>query len=232
MKYTDPSGHDKKSNECGPDGIYCDNSISFEEKYGITFDGKWDDNDKVPLMSAVKAVASKFGAVTGMNFAFVWAQVYGNITFSMGCSESDCGKVGGMTINSHHITFSDLDSGYLRARNNVVHELGHAFDAGYAKNQPSDMLGTTQTRNGKFPNRADFPADPNPSWIGPNSGFASGQNQFTWQMSYSNAGSTSEEFADQFLGWTFNTWDSSPTGKFEGQMRSDWMNEYMVGWLP
>jgi hypothetical protein len=230
LKYTDPSGHDKKSNECGPDGIYCDNSISFEEKYGISFSGEWGSNDKVAVMSAVIAVAAKMGAVSGMNAAFVWGQVFGNIDFSMGCSVSDCGSVGGMTLDSHHITFSALDSGYLRARNNVVHELGHAFDASFA-NQPSNLLGITQTSNSKYPNRADFPPVHSPSWIGPKSGFASGQNQFTWQMSYSNAGSTSEEFADQFLGWTFNTWDTSP-GQNNGQMRSDWMNKYMVGWLP
>jgi len=47
------------------------------------------------------------------------------------------------------------------------------------------------------------------------------------QQSYSNAGTASEEFADQFLGWTYYTWASNPAG----QMRSEWMDKYMPGWV-
>jgi RHS repeat-associated protein len=233
LRYTDPSGHDKKSNECGPDGIYCDNLISFEEKYGISFSGEWSNDDRAAVKSAVKAVAAKFGAVTGRNSAFIWGQVYGDIDFAMGCSIDICGDVGGITNSAHSISFSALDSGYLRARNNVVHELGHAFEAGFAKNQPAEILGDTQTRNAKFPNRPDFPANPDSNWVGENWGFASGQNQFTWQMSYEKAGATYEEFADQFLGWTFNTWKTDINGSMtdNAQMRSGWMDIYMAGWL-
>ncbi len=230
IKFTDRTGH-IKSYECGPDGIYCDNTISFEEKYNISFEGIWTSKDKDAVYAAVKAVATKFGSVTGKNSAFVWNQVYGYVKFDMKCSVAVCGVVGGITNSTHSISFSDLDSGFLKARNNVIHELGHAFDN--AKEfLPRTALSCTQTMGcagyqQNFPDRNNFPDPLDTNWVGPNSGFASGQNQFTWQMSYSNAGESYEEFADQFLGWTFSTWESSPNG----QERSNWMNHYMPTWL-
>jgi hypothetical protein len=157
-----------------------------------------------------------------------------------GCPTSVCGAIGGIIDSAHSIRFSHLDSGFLRARNNMVHELGHAFNARFAAgNQPADFLGCTQTLTTGcegfyeqgFPNRSDFPSNHDPFWVGQNWGFASGQNQFTWQQSYANAGATYEEFADQFLGWTFNTWEPAGNLGNYGPMRSNWMNQYMPGWI-
>jgi hypothetical protein len=150
----------------------------------------------------------------------------------MGCSTNECGTVGGITDSAHRIRFSALDTNPLHARNNVVHELGHAFDDRLST-IPDNELGKMQELNSTFPNRADFPSDVDETWVGPNVGFASGQNQFTWQMSYANAGSPIEEFADQFLGWVFNTWESDASGNLApyGQARSDWMNNNMPDWI-
>jgi hypothetical protein len=53
----------------------------------------------------------------------------------------------------------------------------------------------------------------------------------TWQQSLS--GEDSEEFADMFLGWTFDTWETNPDGTLTeyGQARSDWMRENVEPWL-
>ena len=232
LKYIDPSGHGRESTDCGPDGVYCEQYRIGCNKYNISFSGTWSDNDTAAVYAAVKAVAARFGATVGMNAVFVWNQVFGHIAFDMECPAGVCGDIGGITNSAHSISFSALDSDYLRARNNVVHELGHAFDN--ANNLlPRNALSCTQTlgcegyRSG-FPDRHDFPNPIPDGWTGRTSGFASKQNQFTWQMSYSNAGEPYEEFADQFLGWTFNNWENSPAG----QMRSDWMNDYMPVWLP
>jgi hypothetical protein len=98
-----------------------------------------------------------------------------------------------------------------------------------------NTLESMQSADSNFPNRFDFP-DPLPDehWTGPYSGFASRMNVFTWQQSYALAGSTSEEFADQFLGWTYNTWETGTSvGGFSeaGSNRSYWMNNNMPGWI-
>jgi hypothetical protein len=92
---------------------------------------------------------------------------------------------------------------------------------------PEYSLAAKQSLDTSFPNRAGFP-DPKPSgWVGLNSGFASGQNQLTWQQATYLAGSPSEEFADMFLGAVYDTWENSDAGR----VRSGWMRDYMPAWI-
>jgi hypothetical protein len=127
LKYNDPSGHNP---ECGPDGIYCDQNATFEERYGITFSGTWDDEDRQGVIAGVEAVARKFALIfKTSNLAFAWGRVFGYMKFQMGgcdlCAEGD---VGGYTYGAHEIRFSGMsDRSDMRRRNHVVHEIGHAF---------------------------------------------------------------------------------------------------------
>jgi len=70
-----------------------------------------------------------------------------------------------------------------------------------------------------------YPDDFNRPGTGSNYGFASAG--FPWQQATNNVGSPSEVFADQFLGWTYNTWEDSN----QGQRRSSWMDVNMASWL-
>jgi hypothetical protein len=113
----------------------------------------------------------------------------------------------------------------LRWRNLVVHELGHAFNQKFVGEQrtPANLLAQSQYSDPLFPDRMDYPVNHEPGWTGPNSGFASPQNVLVWQMAVNQAGSASEEFADMFLGWTFDTWEMSEAGA----KRGGWMGMNM-----
>ena len=104
----------------------------------------------------------------------------------------------------------------------VVHELGHAFKWAINSKSGYDIytsLAIARSLWPNYPDRLDYEGDPDKT--GPNYGFASPQNQFTWQQS--NSGADSEEFADQFLGWTFNMWAMDA----QGAARSTMMNSLM-----
>jgi RHS repeat-associated protein len=246
LRYIDPSGHDycESSNadpedcrQVDPNGdgkSDYDTIYILENYYGVTLSDGFSTREISAIYAAVQAVGAKFSQEIGGGYTSgeVFMQVFEYLIISSGCSIAECGTVGGITDGAHYIRFSRLDAGFMRARNNVVHELGHAFNNLFATGyQPADALGQTQSRNPDFPNRLDFPLNYDEYWTGPNSGFASGQNVYTWQMSYALAGSTSEEFADQFLGWTFNTWEPAVGSSNYGPYRSLWMNNSMPGWI-
>ena len=108
----------------------------------------------------------------------------------------------------------------------VVHELRHAFKAAMNNRKGIDVyseLSKWRSNHPGYPDRTEFTGQENET--GPSFGFASLQNQFTWQQSLS--GTDNEEFADQFLGWAFNRWENSADGRF----RSDMMNENMLLWV-
>ncbi len=248
LRYVDPSGHDycessnadqDDCNEVDPNGdgkSDFDTNYILETFYSVTLGEGFSSEEISAIYAAVQAVGTKFSQAIGggITSGEAFTQVYEYMVISLGCSVDDCGNIGGITDSAHSIRFSDLDAGFLRARNNVAHELGHAFnDLFSAGNQPSDFLGQVQKKISNFPNRLDFPTNHDENWIVPNSGFASGQNQYDWQMSYALAGATSEEFADQFLGWTFDTWETDFNGLLtdDALMRSIWMNYNMPGWI-
>jgi hypothetical protein len=86
---------------------------------------------------------------------------------------------------------------------------------------PYNQLSTTQTFNSSFPNRVDDDVAL--------TGFAGPR--YNWQQSPS--GAVGEEFADMFLGWTYNRWETNRDGTLsrEGQLRADWMAARMPLWV-
>jgi hypothetical protein len=230
VRYTDPSGHNP---ECGPDGIFCDPSTSFEEKYGITLVDFIAEEDIQAVRSAVIAVARKFGAILGNNPALAWMKTFGFMKFQIGgCDKCAEGEVGAFTYGAHEIRFTGLsDQSHLKRRNHVVHEIGHAFNwliLGITGIDIYQELRDWRNEHPGFPDRQAYTGDGGP---GPGWGFAGPQNQFTWQQS--NEGGDNEEFADQFLGWTYNEWETGNNGGIvpAGQFRSDMMNMNMPLWV-
>jgi hypothetical protein len=219
------------------------------ELHGVKFDGdltQWTAERKIAVLEAVRAVHLKLAAtVVGATFKAIYEYV--NMAWGLKNATGICASiaVGGCTSSRHQINFVTISDDPLRARNNVVHELGHAFsnfwsnslaeaDRVHPENtHPAIVLAWTQSFPGYFeyyingfPNRPD-PVDGS---LGQFYGFASEQNRLTWQVAVTNAGDPSEEFADQFLGWTFDTWQ--PPGKSNyGPMRREWMDKYMPGWI-
>jgi hypothetical protein len=225
------------------------------DAYGVKFAGeisKWTTERVLAVKEAVKAVANQlYNTVGGTSAIDVFRLVYKGLTFSWGydLASGTCLdiKTGGCTTNAHNINFVKLSDDPLRARNNVIHEMGHAFaknwpetspsgsDLEYYRSRPEEVnpaivLAWAQEYQG-LPEHyiPGFPNRPNPANERPGKyyGFASQQNILTWQVAVTKAGDVGEEFADQFLGWTFGKWENFP----EGIMRDNFMKKYMPGWI-
>jgi len=134
---------------------------------------------------------------------------------------------------------------FYKMRNNVVHELGHLFQIaisarGWPKGDTpydklsADMVSDRRLRRGTDSNQAY--------------GFASPGYNLAWQQHSCYVDDLSEPyppcilsgeiFADQFLGWTYDAWETrfNPiTGRLElsteAEVRSEWMNDNMYRWL-
>ena len=168
-------------------------------------------------------VGAKFGGQLGMDTASAFKSVYGlkngkQFTFGWG-SCPECKGAGGYTYSSKLIRFQTLWTNNPDRRiPNVIHELGHAFNnlfwttlsSGARVRLPEYLFSRAQTSIPGFPDRDS---------TAPNYGYG-GAFGF-WQQSREIT--ASEEFADNFIGWTYNYWE----GNAAGEMRANWMNGFM-----
>ena len=150
-----------------------------------------------------------------------------------------CLRTAGFTKGPHLIQFAEgnsLNNDLEWNRNNIVHELGHSFD-GLAGGLPRAGVQAANVSEAEAKRTymrrfycANWPVRGRPGY-GPNYGFASASNVSRWQMHYTNvfAGETDygEEFADMYLGWTFDTWEPYNAITHAGEIRSDWMKAHM-----
>lgn len=124
------------------------------------------------------------------------------------------------TIRVYKNAFTPYGGGTFKAIQNAIHELGHGFDR--QADDPRGDLGDRWNDNtdGAFPRRDPDNADQR--------GYAG--NRWGWQQSAEQT--TGEEFADMYLGWSYDEWETQD-GELtdDGQMRSDWMNENMGEWI-
>lgn len=124
----------------------------------------------------------------------------------------------GYVTSQQYSFFNDLpDECYKRF---IVHETGHAFD--------NALDGAPARVTGR---RSDLTVANNVNTE--NSGFA-GTKYTCWQMRTQGDNSGPEIFADQFTGWVYRTWDLSrvdPSRPGLGEIRRDFMNEYMPVWI-
>jgi hypothetical protein len=197
--------------------------------YGVKFEGDWTLENMLTVLDAVSSVANRFAEVTRGRASDAFRAVYNTSTqnpliFEMGCPE--CSKLG-KTESSHRIKVKDFYQSFytdkpLRDQNFIVHELGHAFNAQMVNHfgepmSPYQVLNRKQTFDPEYPDRTSEKSQ--------YFGFASRSGEFTWQQS--DDPHYMEEFADQFLGWTFNEWALS----IQGSKREDFMNAYMYSWI-
>lgn len=137
-------------------------------------------------------------------------------------NQSQCTPGGGFTHHSHYIEFASLsepggnrttDMAFISARNNIVHELGHAFASRLIRytSGPRTVLG----RNDYLYLRDEQGFHPSPQSA-----------RLTWRQHPGDV-SPSEIFADMFLGWTYDTWADDIFGK----ERADFMSLNMHHWI-
>ena len=224
---TDPIGH----KACSSDGDSFDTCTDplatpasvLAQEFGITFDGGWSESNQGSVVAAIALVSNQFGKELGLDPVSAFKQVYGltngkQFAFGWG-SCPGCKGAGGYTYSSTHIRFQTLWTRNPERRvPNVVHEIGHAFNnlfwmtlsSGERVRLPEFLFSHAQTNISGFPDR-DTSA-PNYGYGGP-FGF--------WQQSRDPT--ASEEFADNFIGWAYNSWGGGPAG----EMRANWMNNFM-----
>lgn len=191
----------------------------------------WENKDKAAALLAVHAVDKSFEA-EGHSFQEVYGTSSENpLVFKLVSSFDYKGKTytaGGVTRGPHLIEFANLadatwgmdgttyrsaSTALYEVRNNIVHELGHAFGQLWYKKGASPEKGPYENIPSSLRNSRGFQ---NPPAYSPK----------MWRQSSSNE--SAEIFADMFLGWTFNEWNLSVD---VGKTRSEFMTTNMPGWL-
>ena len=192
---------------------------------GVKFDGNWTDRNKSVVIEASWDVAEALARETDKSTAKSFRDVYdGGINFKW-CGDA-CVK-GGLTRDANNIEFGSLpeprdglsaELAHTDARNNVVHELGHAFawkwagsDNPYGRGPASSIPSHLIDKRGYYPSPDAAP--------------------FTWQQhpcgGRGNPKCAGENFSDMFLGWTYGKWAK---GRY-GRDREKFMNDNMPGWV-
>jgi hypothetical protein len=215
VNYVDPSGH---TSMCGAS---CEEEYErpqytlddYAATFGITFThdekSKWDWKHKVAALLAARAIANKFGEVTGRDGTTVFKEVYGPLTFKMveryqyqgawyDSGACACGGPGTILFAS----FYHWDKSYTRSssttmemnRNLVAHELGHLYYTAVG----SPALGGL-SRDALIPNLC--------------------ATCYYWQQhppSMNDDGNDipGELFGDSFVAWVFGAWNTDPRIKF------------------
>ena len=225
--YTDPSGH---SQNCGPDGVFCDNdpdndydyvapgqSISewtesfishYASLYGIEFTGdSWTLEGKIFVLLGVMAVGEKLGSVLSLSGAEAFRATYGvdsknTFQFQIGKCEECQGK-GAFTHGSRHIEFSITNPFFNPGdyRSNAL-----AFEMNV--HEVIHELGHAFNDR-----KSSVPEGAVPSNLIGLEGFSSeppgGQGLWTPQYDIKNE---SEAFANMFLGWVYGEWGNNKMG--------------------
>ena len=247
VNLVDPSGHSP--------GVP---PIDLDSLFGISFSGEWSLSHKSTVRRAVSDVGMRFSSILNTSGVVAFRSVFPdgiNFKWDVMCSgcrplscinegkysgESstgeNCKPGGGFTPTEYRVTFASItrntSTSQIRSRNNVVHELGHAFDHKLGEIPRSTLEATWSGVGwgGECFYQANFPR--RGVTKGPYYGFASQIGVLDWQMNSSN--SPGEEFADMFLGWVYNKWEAGTVGNRwsdEGHARSEWMDLHMRGWL-
>jgi RHS repeat-associated protein len=226
VKYTDPSGHKYCDNKSTDECTRFSQSIEHVSlQYKIHFTGMvWSERNKLAVIEGVEAVGNKL-AVTrnkGEASSKAFKAVYGKMEFEWNPNCIECEGGGGFTDGAHHIVFSSLSTpggnrtsemAFADARNNIVHELGHAFAQKWYRNDSTyDSGGPYVNIPGYLRNEEGFHDSPVSAHL-------------TWRQHPNNT-SQQEIFADMFLGWTFNMWANNDAGS----ERADFMTQNMVEW--
>jgi RHS repeat-associated protein len=160
------------------------------------------------------------------------------------CSEGCWGR----SINAQEIRLYQ-PAKVIGNPNLIVHELGHSFEnaleAIFGYKPPRDRLDYVQSHDASFPNRKTKTICK--KW-GPNGECKEEAEEFDDKAKFGFAGlhqgnnawqqtsdvTAGEEFADMFIGWTYNQWefdDKNNQWSPKGQKRADFMKTGMPGWV-
>ncbi|MBL1128411.1 MAG: hypothetical protein HND44_07905 [Chloroflexi bacterium] len=179
---------------------------------GVIQTGAWD-----VAMALYKASEGQYGSPSETFKAVYGGAVTFHKTGTDGCPDKVCyGEwVGNNKINVYTDVYDKNDNSKIPSEwagpRWAVHELGHGFEA-----KVNDILGIEHVRNNlpvDFANRDGFAGD----YPG-------------WQQNDCEVACNGEIYADMFVGWTYNRWD---TGEYfpEGQAKANYMTTNMAVWI-
>lgn len=233
VNFNDPSGHvSQKSLHFDGDGVLA------MAAYGVTFSGSWSSSNMAMAAQAVRDVAKKLSdTLEKFDPAGSFQKVYEGMDFKWDPSCEKCGGGGAYTPTTHQVIFASLPAStietggyktpelaFMEGRNNVVHELGHAFaqkwyykdNSGYDPTGPYATLPYSLVNNndGFYPS----PDEAKLTWR---------QHPYPCDTTISNPYCGNEDYADMFLGWTYGKWASNEVG----MGREKHMNDSMPNWV-
>jgi RHS repeat-associated protein len=196
---------------------------AFFKRFKITFSGIWNPDQMRAVMQAVLQIARKLVQYIGGTYLDAFLKVFGALTFTMSKTIGNSCEAGASGVTCS--TGTKVDARL------IVHELGHTFAirAGY---KPYTDLGNTEiiddrglhvtgkNRQGVFIRTTLGYIKPNAPWMyhGP----------LDWPDDWN---SPSEDFADMFMNWVFDTFDYSLDAYGSGKARFDWMTRHIEEWI-
>ena len=236
LKYTDPTGHREMC-----DDAPCPTTANARpNSYGIRFTADagvaWVEHDLNEVLNAAGTIARSLTAVLrhenwianhleGVPLlryvpTEVFRQVFGIVTFNR--NAGNCGNCWAWAANpwgTVQVYVQNVAHGNYTAQN-AAHELGHTFDWRTGFQARADLR-QKWNDDPAFPRRDPANVDLR--------GYAG--TRFGWQQSHS--AEASEEYADMFLGWAYNRWETDVNGAFtpDGAARSNWTSSNMAQWI-
>jgi len=236
LRFVDPSGHYycEGDSNCKYTKYHRYERVMvgvLKDDYNVGLDGEmaqWTNYRVQAVYEGVKAVGEKLSETIPGDGDSAFKKTYKNgVTFIWGTEgiPDSCKNIGlgGCTATPTRIFFTSLwaptlyrsyEGALIMARNNVVHELGHAFGQLWYNNK-GDYDPT-----GPYVNIPDS-LRPEVGWIELPEPY-----KMTWRQ-HPDDPSGSEVFADMFLGWTFNTYKED----IAGEERRKFMENNMASWV-
>jgi len=193
---------------------------SLEEIYGINFVGNWTETEKRYVYQAISHVSIALQRQVNYPYpcktnAELFKEVFGITKDNPLIIEKRYSTyTGAIVVNYYHIVFYNFFPSKDRSIRLIVHELGHVFEHNIFLNTeekiPREVLKETWITDKTFPRRTF-----------PNNYYGYYGLCYDWQMSCHKT--PAEEFADMFIGWTYDKWETSP----QGIIRKQWMDTNM-----
>ncbi len=240
LGFSDPTGH--WMNQVVHDSW--GNAPALPPLYGIVFtaaEGQfWDARDKAAILEAAGAIGQALvEAVTGTERwdllgeptpdpETLFREVYGTTTFYQSNeSRSYWAEVAGSTVTIYANAPTNTDPNIHYTFYNACHELGHVFDnrtGRTARGQlASEGISYTDATGRSVPIAGGVQ-----NYLRVNAGYASPG--LPWQQNNVTEWggiSAGEDFADMFLGWSYNHFAPDAAGA----ARYQWMSDHMSVWI-
>ncbi len=236
LRYTDPSGHDRKEEKiCDRDGYcgqYMDTLEQIFASWGISFSSDWSLDHKKEVFIGIRQTGRALARVMrNRTPREAFFETFGPIKIDYGSGGAYCQAI--------TVSWIQCSGGFWSGRYNIVHELGHVFNVRTHGAYEKRIAGSTIiTKDGVFVTGYNLDLDRFERGF---DGYKSLQNPacqhcFVYDKNSEQlipwddaTFSASEEGADMFMNWVW--WEDRQIGFSDapaGQARRAWMTVTMT----